>query len=59
MTLDDGSDDVFVYFSGIYASGHRTLEDDHDIAAEVVQRRKSPQAANGPATRGLHGRVDA
>ena len=43
---DDGSEDVFVHYTGIAGSGFRSLEEGEKVAYEVAQGRKGPQAQN-------------
>jgi cold shock protein len=43
---DDGSDDVFVHYSGIEGSGFRSLNEGAKVSYEVSQGQKGPQAAN-------------
>ncbi len=46
ISPDDGSEDVFVHYSGIEGSGFRSLEEGDRVAYEVTQGRKGPQATN-------------
>jgi CspA family cold shock protein len=43
---DDGSEDVFVRYTGIAGSGFRSLEEGDKVTYEVAQGRKGPQADN-------------
>ena len=43
---DDGSEDVFVHYTGIAGSGFRSLEEGEKVSYEVAQGRKGPQAQN-------------
>jgi CspA family cold shock protein len=43
---DDGSEDVFVHYTGIAGSGFRSLEEGEKVTYEVAQGRKGPQAQN-------------
>jgi cold shock protein len=43
---DDGSDDVFVHYSGIEGSGFRSLNEGDKVSYEVSQGQKGPQATN-------------
>jgi cold shock protein len=42
----DGSDDVFVHYSGIEGSGFRSLNEGDKVSYEVSQGQKGPQATN-------------
>jgi CspA family cold shock protein len=46
ITPDDGGEDVFAHFSGIAASGFRSLEENQRVEFDVTQGRKGPQAEN-------------
>ena len=46
ITPDDGSEDVFVHFSGIVGEGFRNLEEGEKVTYEVGQGQKGPQAQN-------------
>lgn len=43
---DDGSEDVFVHYTGIAGGGFKSLEEGDKVTYEVTQGRKGPQAAN-------------
>ncbi len=43
---DDGSEDVFVHYTGIAGSGFRSLEEGEKVTYEVAQGRKGIQAQN-------------
>jgi CspA family cold shock protein len=43
---DDGSEDVFVHYSGIAGGGFRSLEEGEKVTYEVTQEPKGLQAAN-------------
>lgn len=43
---DDGSDDVFVHYSAINATGFRTLDEGQKVEYDVERGPKGPQAAN-------------
>ncbi|HEY5852659.1 MAG TPA: cold-shock protein [Aldersonia sp.] len=43
---DGGGQDVFVHFSAIAGSGHRSLEDGQRVEFEIGQGQKGPQAEN-------------
>ena len=39
-------DDVFVHFTGIQGEGFRTLQEGMNVAFEVIDGNRGPQAAN-------------
>ncbi|MGY4712846.1 cold-shock protein [Mycolicibacterium sp. CBM1] len=43
---DDGTEDVFVHFSGITGGGFKSLEENQKVQYEVGQGAKGPQATN-------------
>ncbi|MBF0370217.1 MAG: cold-shock protein [Magnetococcales bacterium] len=43
---DDGSEDVFVHFSAIQATGFKSLDEGQKVTFEVVRGQKGLQAAN-------------
>ncbi len=43
---DDGSEDVFVHYTGIAGSGFRSLEEGEKVTYEVTRGRKGMQAQN-------------
>lgn len=45
ITPDSGGADVFVHFSGIQASGFKTLAENDRVSFEIEQGPKGPQAA--------------
>lgn len=46
IAQDDGGADVFVHFSAIKADGFRTLNEGDEVAFDVEQGPKGPQAQN-------------
>ena len=44
ITPDDGAKDLFVHYSGIQGSGHRSLEENQRVQFDVEQGAKGPQA---------------
>jgi len=44
ITPDDGTKDLFVHYSEIQGSGHRSLEENQRVQFEVEQGAKGPQA---------------
>jgi CspA family cold shock protein len=46
ITPDDGSEDVFVHYTGIAASGFRTLEEGEKVSYEATRGKKGLQAEN-------------
>lgn len=45
ITPDDQTEDVFVHFSAIQASGYKVLEAGQRVEFVVVEGKKGPQAA--------------
>ena len=43
---DDGSEDVFVHFSGIAGGGFRSLEEGEKVSYELTRGEKGMQAEN-------------
>ena len=43
---DDGSEDVFVHYSGITGGGYRSLEEGDKFSYEVTRGEKGMQAQN-------------
>ncbi len=41
----DGGDDLFVHFSAIKVDGFKTLDEGQQVAFEVTQGQKGPQAS--------------
>ena len=46
ITNDDGSEDVFVHFTGIVADGFKTLEEGQSVTFDVTEGNRGPQATN-------------
>ena len=46
ISPEDGSEDIFVHFSAIAATGFRSLKEGQRVSFEVVQGPKGKQAAN-------------
>ncbi len=46
ITPDDGSDDLFVHYSGISGGGFRSLEEGAKVSYEAAQGQKGMQAQN-------------
>ena len=46
ITPDDGSDDLFVHYSGITGGGFRSLEEGAKVSYEATQGQKGMQAEN-------------
>ena len=46
ITPEDGSKDVFVHFSAITGDGYRSLDENQNVAFDVTQGDKGPQATN-------------
>jgi CspA family cold shock protein len=44
ISIDGGSDDVFVHFSAIESSGFRSLDENQRVEFDVTQGPKGPQA---------------
>ena len=42
----EGGQDVFVHFSAITGSGHRSLEEGQKVEFDITQGQKGPQAEN-------------
>ena len=45
IDYNDG-EDVFVHFTGIQGDGFRTLVEGQDVAFEIIEGNRGPQAAN-------------
>lgn len=43
---DDGSEDLFVHYSGIAGEGYRSLEEGDKVSYETTQGRRGMQATN-------------
>ncbi|MCG8919102.1 MULTISPECIES: cold-shock protein [Actinokineospora] len=46
ISQDGGGPDVFVHFSAIQSSGYRSLEENQQVAFDITQGPKGPQAEN-------------
>jgi CspA family cold shock protein len=46
ISPDDGSEDLFVHYSGIEGSGFKTLEEGTNVTFETSQDKKGLQAIN-------------
>ena len=46
ISPDDGSEDLFVHYTGIEGSGFKTLEEGAQVTFETSQGKKGPQAVN-------------
>jgi CspA family cold shock protein len=46
ISPEDGSEDIFVHFSAIAATGFRSLKEGQKVSFEIVQGPKGKQAAN-------------
>ncbi len=46
ITPDEGSEDLFVHYSGIVGNGYKSLEEGEKVTYEVTQGRKGMQAEN-------------
>jgi CspA family cold shock protein len=46
ISPDDGSEDLFVHFSGIEGGGFKSLEEGTKVTYETTQGRKGMQAVN-------------
>jgi CspA family cold shock protein len=46
IELDDGSEDVFIHYTGIAGSGFRSLEEGEKVTYEVTEGRRGLQASN-------------
>ncbi len=46
ISPDDGSEDLFVHYSGISGSGFKSLEEGTRVSYEATQGRKGLQAEN-------------
>ena len=46
ITRASGDKDVFVHFSNIAGTGHKSLEDGQQVEFDVVQGQKGPEAQN-------------
>ena len=46
ITREDGAGDVFVHFSAVQGSGHRSLVENQEVEFDVIDSEKGPKAAN-------------
>ena len=46
ITPDDGSEDLFVHYTGISGSGFRSLDEGDKVTYEAAQGRKGMEAKN-------------
>ena len=46
ITPDDGSEDLFVHYTGISGSGFRSLDEGEKVTYEAAQGRKGMEAKN-------------
>ncbi|WP_406663321.1 cold-shock protein [Gallaecimonas sp. GXIMD1310] len=46
ITPENGGSDVFVHFRAIQADGFRSLKEGQQVAFDIEQGQKGPQAAN-------------
>ncbi|MGB3634362.1 MAG: cold-shock protein [Rubrobacteraceae bacterium] len=44
ISPDDGSEDVFVHYTGIQGDGFKSLDEGAKVTYEVTQGQKGPQA---------------
>ena len=44
ISPDDGSEDVFVHYTGIQGDGFKSLDEGSKVTYEVTQGQKGPQA---------------
>jgi CspA family cold shock protein len=45
IEADEGAD-VFVHFSAIQSEGYKTLDEGQEVAFDIVEGERGPQAAN-------------
>ena len=46
IELDDGSEDVFIHYTGIAGQGFRSLEEGEKVTYKVTEGRRGLQASN-------------
>lgn len=46
IELEDGSEDIFVHFTGIAAEGFKTLKQGQQVSFDIAEGTRGPQATN-------------